>query len=208
MIGGENFACGSSREAAVWALKAFGIRCVIAPSFGSIFFSNCFQNGVLPVIVPAKVVEELAAEVEQTQGQGKVSIDLKRCVVVSPSGKETPFTIDAMLREGMLEGLDQIELTRAREPQIADFQAKDRAARPWLYPAAPGLMDRRLGRAYSDDPTHLIACTHCVADAPRKQPAPRQTQRNNDIRLAARGAREVAASRERGQWRPLSDASK
>ena len=135
MIAGENFACGSSREAAVWALKAFGIRCVIAPSFGSIFFSNCFQNGVLPVIVPAGVVEELASEVEQTQGQGKVSIDLERCVVVSPSGKETPFTIDAMLREGMLEGLDQIELTRACEPQIADFQAKDRVAHPWLYPA-------------------------------------------------------------------------
>jgi 3-isopropylmalate/(R)-2-methylmalate dehydratase small subunit len=135
MIAGENFACGSSREAAVWALKAFGIRCVIAPSFGSIFFSNCFQNGVLPVVVPAKVVEELASEVEQTQGQGRVTIDLHRCVVVSPSGRETPFTIDAMLREGMLEGLDQIELTRARAPQIAAFQAKDRAARPWLYPA-------------------------------------------------------------------------
>ena len=71
MIGGENFACGSSREAAVWALKAFGIRCVIAPSFGSIFFSNCFQNGVLPVIVPAKVVEDLAAEVEADPGQGQ-----------------------------------------------------------------------------------------------------------------------------------------
>jgi 3-isopropylmalate/(R)-2-methylmalate dehydratase small subunit len=135
MIAGENFACGSSREAAVWALKAFGIRCVIAPSFGSIFYNNCFQNGVLPVVVPAKVVEELASEVEQTQGQGRVTIDLHRCVVVSPSGKETPFTIDAMLREGMLEGLDQIELTRARAPQIAAFQAKDRAARPWLYPA-------------------------------------------------------------------------
>jgi 3-isopropylmalate/(R)-2-methylmalate dehydratase small subunit len=59
MIGGENFACGSSREAAVWALQSFGIRCVIAPSFGAIFFTNCFQNGVLPVVVPAKVVEEL-----------------------------------------------------------------------------------------------------------------------------------------------------
>ena len=135
MIAGENFACGSSREAAVWALKAFGIRCVIAPSFGSIFYNNCFQNGVLPVVVPAKVVEELASEVEQTQGQGRVTIDLHRCVVVSPSGKETPFTIDAMLREGMLEGLDQIELTRARAPQIAAFQSQDRAARPWLYPA-------------------------------------------------------------------------
>ena len=133
MLAGDNFACGSSREAAVWALQSFGIRCVIAPSFGPIFYNNCFQNGVLPVVVPAKVVEDLASEVEATQGKGKVGVDLKRCVVVSPSGKETPFAIDALLREGMLKGLDQIELTRAREPQIAAFQARDRERHPWLY---------------------------------------------------------------------------
>jgi 3-isopropylmalate/(R)-2-methylmalate dehydratase small subunit len=133
MIAGDNFACGSSREAAVWALQSFGIRCVIAPSFGPIFYNNCFQNGVLPVVVPAKVVEDLASEVEATQGKGKVGVDLTRCVVVSPSGKETPFSIDALLREGMLKGLDQIELTRAREPQIAAFQARDRERHPWLY---------------------------------------------------------------------------
>ena len=133
LIAGDNFACGSSREAAVWALQAFGIRCVIAPSFGSIFFSNCFQNGVLPVILPPKVVDELAAEVEATQGKGKVKIDLHRCVVISPGGQETSFAIDAILREGMLKGLDQIELTRAREAQIAAFQARDRASHPWIY---------------------------------------------------------------------------
>jgi 3-isopropylmalate/(R)-2-methylmalate dehydratase small subunit len=133
LIAGDNFACGSSREAAVWALQAFGIRCVIAPSFGSIFFSNCFQNGVLPVVLPPKVVDELAAEVEATQGKGKVRIDLHRCVVISPGGKETSFAIDAMLREGMLKGLDQIELTRAREAQIAAFQSRDRATHPWIY---------------------------------------------------------------------------
>jgi 3-isopropylmalate/(R)-2-methylmalate dehydratase small subunit len=133
LIAGDNFACGSSREAAVWALQAFGIRCVIAPSFGSIFFSNCFQNGVLPVILPPKVVDELAAEVEATQGKGKVKIDLHRCVVISPGGQETSFAIDAILREGMLKGLDQIELTRAREAQIAAFQVRDRASRPWIY---------------------------------------------------------------------------
>ena len=133
MLAGDNFACGSSREAAVWALQSFGIRCVIAPSFGPIFYNNCFQNGVLPVAVPAKVVADLASEVEATQGKGKVSVDLTRCVVVSPSGKETPFAIDALLREGMLKGLDQIELTRAREPQIAAFQARDRERYPWLY---------------------------------------------------------------------------
>jgi 3-isopropylmalate/(R)-2-methylmalate dehydratase small subunit len=137
MIGGENFACGSSREAAVWALQSFGIRCVIAPSFGSIFFSNCFQNGVLPVILPPEVVDGLAAEVEATQGKGRVTIDLHRCVVISPSGKETAFTIDAMLREGVLEGLDQIELTRAREPQIALFEARDRLSYPWIYGTPP-----------------------------------------------------------------------
>jgi 3-isopropylmalate/(R)-2-methylmalate dehydratase small subunit len=135
MIAGDNFACGSSREAAVWALLSFGIRCVIAPSFGPIFYNNCFQNGVLPVVVPAEVVEDLAAEVEATQGEGKVVVDLARCVVVSPGGKETPFTVDALLREGMLKGLDQIELTRAREPQVQAFQARDRERRPWLLPS-------------------------------------------------------------------------
>jgi 3-isopropylmalate/(R)-2-methylmalate dehydratase small subunit len=133
MLAGENFACGSSREAAVWALQSFGIRCVIAPSFGGIFYSNCFQNGVLPIVLPAVAVEDLAAEVEATQGKGKVAIDLYRCAVVSPSGKETPFTVDAMLREGLLEGLDQIEFTRAREAQIAAFQTRDQAHHPWLY---------------------------------------------------------------------------
>ena len=133
MIAGDNFGCGSSREAAVWALQSFGIRAVIAPSFGQIFYSNCFQNGVLPVVVPAKAVADLAAEVEATQGRGKVTVDLERCVVIAPAGRETPFSVDALLREGMLKGLDQIELTRAREPQIAAFQARDRAHRPWLY---------------------------------------------------------------------------
>jgi len=133
LLAGENFACGSSREAAVWALLAFGIRCVIAPSFGAIFFSNCFQNGVLPVVLTAQAVESLAAEVEATQGKGKLTVDLTGCVVVSPSGKEAPFSIDRMLRESLLKGLDQIALTRAREQQIAAFQARDRVRHPWLY---------------------------------------------------------------------------
>ena len=143
MIAGDNFACGSSREAAVWALQSFGIRCVIAPSFGPIFYNNCFQNGLLPVVVPASVVEDLAAEVEASQGRGKITVDLTRCVVVSPGGKETPFTVDALLRERMLKGLDQIELTRAREPQIAAFQARDRKLHPWLY-LAQDLKERKL----------------------------------------------------------------
>jgi 3-isopropylmalate/(R)-2-methylmalate dehydratase small subunit len=133
LLAGENFACGSSREAAVWALQAFGIRCVIAPSFGPIFFNNCFQNGVLPIVLPPQTVEDLAAEVAATQGKGKVTIDLTRCMVVSPGGKETSFAIDRLLRESLLKGLDQIALTRTREPQIAAFQTHDRARHPWLY---------------------------------------------------------------------------
>ena len=138
LLAGDNFACGSSREAAVWALQSFGIRCVIAPSFGPIFFNNCFQNGVLPVVLPVDVVADLAAEVEAMQGNGRITIDLVRCLVISPSGKEARFAIDTMLREGMLKGLDQIEQTRALEPRIAAFQARDRALHPWLYPQPRG----------------------------------------------------------------------
>src|SRR5262245_14070987 len=98
MIAGDDFACGSSREAAVWALQSFGIRCVIAPSFGPIFYNNCFQNGVLPVVVPAKVVEDLAAEVEATQGEGTCGLDLMRCVVGARGGKATPFAAHARRR--------------------------------------------------------------------------------------------------------------
>jgi 3-isopropylmalate/(R)-2-methylmalate dehydratase small subunit len=133
LIAGENFACGSSREAAVWALQGLGIRCVVAPSFGPIFFNNCFQNGVLPVVLPAKAVESLAAEVEATQGKGRVTIDLRRSVVVSPSGTEVRFAIDGLLRESLLKGLDQIALTLQRASEIAAFQARDRARHPWLY---------------------------------------------------------------------------
>jgi len=135
MIGGENFACGSSREAAVWALKAFGIRCVIAPSFGSIFFSNCFQNGVLPVVLDAAAVESLAGEVEASQGAGKVSVDLDNCVVVAPSGKRYPFTVEARRRDAMMAGLDEIGVTLRRADEIASFQMRDRARRPWIHQA-------------------------------------------------------------------------
>ena len=133
MIAGDNFACGSSREAAVWALQSFGIRCVIAPSFGPIFYNNCFQNGLLPVALPLAVIEGLVAEVEASQGTGKVTVDLENCTVTSPSGKVTPFKIDALRREAMLQGADAIAQTRAHEPQIAAFEATDRQRFPWLY---------------------------------------------------------------------------
>ena len=133
IIGGRNFGCGSSREGAVWSLQERGVACVIAPRVGDIFFNNCFQNGVLPVVLDQAVIEGLAREVEQSQGAGKVTVDLENTVVVSPSGQRHPFKVEARRREALLEGLDEIGVTRRKVAAIDGFQARDRARRPWVY---------------------------------------------------------------------------
>ena len=129
----RNFGCGSSREAAVWSLQQKGFRAVLAPSFGDIFFNNCFQNGVLPVVLAQPTVEAIARQVEADPERNEVTVDLTRCVVVAPDGGETPFAIDDLRRQGLLEGLDDIALTLRRDADIARFQADDRAKRPWVY---------------------------------------------------------------------------
>lgn len=131
LLAGDNFGCGSSREGAVWALKYSGIRCVIAPGFGDIFYSNCFQNGVLPVVLPAAQVERLAEQC--AGGNARVTVDLRQQVVVSPEGETTPFAIEAIRREALLEGLDDIGLTLKQDEAIAAFQVRDRTARPWVW---------------------------------------------------------------------------
>ncbi len=131
LVTGENFGCGSSREGAVWALKYSGIRCVIAPSFGDIFANNCFQNFVLPVVLPAEQVRRLAEAC--AGGNARVTVDLRRQVVVGPHGEEMPFAVEAIRREAMIEGLDEIGLTLRQEAAIAAFQARDRAERPWIW---------------------------------------------------------------------------
>ena len=133
ILAADNFACGSSREHAVWALWDFGIRCVIAPSFGQIFYNNCFQNGMLPVMLPLKEIEAMAAEIEESQGAGRVKVDLENMVVTTPSGRTIPFTLDAIRRDGLLKGRDQIELTMTRVAEIDAFQKKDRERFPWIY---------------------------------------------------------------------------
>jgi 3-isopropylmalate/(R)-2-methylmalate dehydratase small subunit len=135
LLAGDNFGCGSSREGAVWALKFSGIRSVIAPSFGDIFSNNCFQNGLLPVVLPTEQVEQLAQECEG--GNARVTVDLERQVVVSPHGAEMPFRIEALRREALLKGLDEIGLTLQHADAIASFKARDEAARPWVW--TPGL---------------------------------------------------------------------
>jgi len=129
LIAGEFFGTGSSREMAVWALAGMGFRCVIAPSFGQIFHGNCFQNGVLPVVLPAAVVARLMAQAAAPDA-APFTVDLERQTV----NGEHRFEIGARRKRMLLEGLDEIGLTLALEPKIAAFQSADRARRPWIYP--------------------------------------------------------------------------
>ncbi|MEI6721316.1 MAG: 3-isopropylmalate dehydratase small subunit [Betaproteobacteria bacterium] len=133
LVGNVNFGCGSSREMAVWAIAGLGIRCVIAPSFGEIFFGNCFQNGLLPVILPQATVEKIGMALAADPANAKLTVDLPRQVVVAPDGSEHAFAIEPLRKKALLEGLDEIGLTRLRESEIVAFQAKDRVKRPWIY---------------------------------------------------------------------------
>jgi 3-isopropylmalate/(R)-2-methylmalate dehydratase small subunit len=133
LITGPNFGCGSSREGAVWSLQELGIRAIIGSGFGDIFFANCFQNGILPIVVDKAIVDGLAAEVESTQGAGRVSVDLQEQTITSPSGQRHSFEIDPRRRAGLLKGLDEVALTLQRDVEIRAFQAADRMERPWIH---------------------------------------------------------------------------
>ena len=137
LLADRNFGCGSSREGAPKALRQWGIRSVIAPSFGGIFYNNCFRNGILPIEMPIEQVRQIAVEMEQSQGEGRVVIDLQALSVTTPQGSELTFSAPIMLREMLLKGLDEVELTLSRSPQIHSFRSSDRQKRPWIY--MPGL---------------------------------------------------------------------
>ena len=132
LLAGRNFGCGSSREGAVWALNAVGVRVVIAPSFGAIFANNCYQNGTLPVTLPAETVEALA-EAARARPDAPFTVDLETQRIVPPGGAAVPFEIDALRRRALLAGLDDIGLTVQRLGDIRAFQQADRARRPWAY---------------------------------------------------------------------------
>lgn len=133
LLADRNFGCGSSRERAPKALREFGFRAVIAPSFGGIFFNNCYRNGIVPVELPIEAVRQIVAEVEASKGEGKVTVDLEAQQVRSPSGRSYPFSAPGTLRRMLLEGLDEVSLTLARRAEIDAFRACDRARRPWAY---------------------------------------------------------------------------
>ncbi|OYV38091.1 MAG: 3-isopropylmalate dehydratase small subunit [Rhodospirillales bacterium 20-64-7] len=130
LVAGENFGCGSSREHAPWALLDFGIRCVIAPSFADIFHNNCFKNGILPIVLPPEICEQLMADA-QLGTNARITVDLAEQVVVRPDGNKIAFQVDAFRRHCLLEGLDDIGLTLAHAPAIDRFEAAREQAQPW-----------------------------------------------------------------------------
>lgn len=131
LIAGRNFGSGSSREHAPWALSDYGFRAIIAPSFADIFYNNCFQNGLLPVVLPEETVAEL---MRRAQEPGyRLTVDLERCVVEDDAGFRVDFAIDAFRRHRMLHGLDDIGLTLQSEDEIAAYEAR----RPAWLPTTP-----------------------------------------------------------------------
>ncbi|MDH3240535.1 MAG: 3-isopropylmalate dehydratase small subunit [Alphaproteobacteria bacterium] len=132
LVTGENFGCGSSREHAVWALHGFGIRCVIAPDFADIFYSNAFKNGILLVKLPQAEVDKLMEDAEKGEN-ARLTVDLERQVVIRPDGEEIPFDIDAFRKHCLLNGLDDIALTLEKDKDIQTFEGGQKTATPWLY---------------------------------------------------------------------------
>lgn len=148
LLGGANFGCGSSREHAVWALREYGIRAVIAPSFAPIFAANCIRNGLAPVRLATDVVAALAGYVSVDPQSRRLTVDVVRCEVRAGVGAAPgtdirvsgtadvhrhPFTLDAEARDMLLEGLDAIDLTLKHRADIESFLVHDRAQRPWIH---------------------------------------------------------------------------
>jgi 3-isopropylmalate/(R)-2-methylmalate dehydratase small subunit len=130
LVTAANFGCGSSREMAVWALDAYGIRAVIGPSFGDIFFENCFKNGLLPVILPPDVATGLRRVLHERPG-ATLTVDLAQQVVLAPDAAAHRFAIDASRKQALLTGQDDIALTLGHEAAIAAYEERRRREAPW-----------------------------------------------------------------------------
>ena len=131
LVTGENFGCGSSREHAPWAIKDFGIRCIIAPSFADIFHNNCFKNGILPVSLPQEQVDVLMKDAEKG-GNARISVDLEAQTVTGAEGDVFHFEIDPFRKHCLLEGLDDIALSMQQMPAIEIYEARLAQDRPWV----------------------------------------------------------------------------
>ena len=124
LLAGKNFGCGSSREHAVWALRDYGFRAIIAPSFADIFANNCLKNGVLTVALRPSEITQLISR--DAAGHYSLKIDLEQCLVSAHDGFRAPFSVDSFTRTCLLEGLDEIGLTLKHEPEIAAYERKRR----------------------------------------------------------------------------------
>lgn len=132
LLARENFGCGSSREHAPWALEDYGFRAVIAPSFADIFFNNCYKNGVLPIVLPAEVVDALFQENQLKEGY-RLDIDLASQTVTTPAGLAFGFEITDHRKHCLLHGLDEIGLTLAHADKIREFETARSQQQPWLF---------------------------------------------------------------------------
>ncbi|MCP9451906.1 MAG: 3-isopropylmalate dehydratase small subunit [Nitrospira sp.] len=132
----DNFGCGSSREHAPWALLDQGFRCIIAPSFADIFYNNCFQNGILPVMLERETVSSLMKDVFATEGY-RLTVDLGAQQVITPSGTVYQFDIDPFRKDCLYRGLDSIGLTLQHEDAIAAYERRRKQEAPWLFADLP-----------------------------------------------------------------------
>ena len=131
LVAGDNFGCGSSREHAPWAIKDFGIRCVIAPSFADIFHNNCFKNGILPIVLPQEQVDVLMKDAEKGSN-ARMTIDLEGQTVTTSDGEQFPFEVDAFKKHCLLNGLDDIGLTLEKATAIDTYEDSLGQSRPWV----------------------------------------------------------------------------
>ena len=131
IVAGDNFGCGSSREHAPWALKDFGVSCVISTSFADIFYNNCFKNGILPVIVSPEDLEKLMDDAGRG-ANATLTVDLEAQEIRGPDGGTVTFEIDPFRKHCLLNGLDDIGLTMEKAPSIDNYESKLDGERPWV----------------------------------------------------------------------------
>jgi 3-isopropylmalate/(R)-2-methylmalate dehydratase small subunit len=132
LLARDNFGCGSSREHAPWALLDYGFRVIVAPSFADIFFNNCFNNGILPIVLPAAVLDRLFAGVAAVPGY-RLKLDLAAQTLTTPGGEVIAFEVDAFRKHRLLNGLDDIGLTLQHVAEIKAYEARRRVEAPWLF---------------------------------------------------------------------------
>lgn len=131
LLADTNFGCGSSREAAVYALYDYGIRTIIAPSFGDIFYNNCLKNGIVPVRLDEQLIASQRLKLSQAE-HVIMTVDLEKLEVIFPDGSKSHFELDPFWRECLLKGVDDLELTLGYQKEIQEFEQRYLRERPWL----------------------------------------------------------------------------